>query len=314
MALAAFKKVCKKARGKTTKSKSNTKDPVADAPLYVKLIVQWVRSRALIKVGLTENDLKGALASGKPGVFKLPGAFKAEVTAGNGFQGHAKWFKKHMSSQTPPLTASGSFFRGPIAKKMTAYVRKYLPDEVLIKDICGEHSQLNKVLFDLQQFHVTDQHHLVSPVPFAVPECRYLVEGSYNILGWPVNVVQGETLEEKMNAIRSDETAKQYHDMACAGEQGSFYFVHAEPGTVVLIPSGCIACICGAWGIEKENQGGALGLRWGCLPHDDAQLDKVKALLTATEESYGRVSDDFTTWSGIMGDLDAAKQQNLQKE
>ena len=80
-AIAAFKKVVKKARGSSAKSKSkgNANDPVADAPLYVKLIVQWVRSKALFKVGLSEDDLPAALASALPGVQKLPGALEAEV-------------------------------------------------------------------------------------------------------------------------------------------------------------------------------------------------------------------------------------------
>ena len=263
---------------------------------------------------MLENDLPAALASALPGVHKLPGAFKSEVTAGNGFQAHAKWFKKHMSSQTPPLTASSSFFKATVTKKMTSHVQKYAPKELLMNEMCGELTELNKTLFGVQQFHITDQHHLIAPTPFAVPECRYLVEGSYTILGWPVDKVEGETLEAKINAIRSEQTAKQYHDMAAAGEQGSFYYVHAEPGTLVLIPSGCIACICGAWGIEKENQCGALGLRWGCLPQTAGHVEKIRDLLVDTEESFGRISEDFTAWAGIFKELDAEKITELQRQ
>jgi hypothetical protein len=241
----------------------------------------------------------------------MPAALKHEVSAA-GFGAHAKWFTKHMSSQTPPLTASASFFKKVVARKMTLFTKTYFPDELITKDICQDLPELNKVLFGVQQFHITNNHHLVAPVPFGLPEVRYLFDGAYNILGWPMSVVAGETLEEKINAVKSDATAKLYYDKAVAQAEGSWFHVHAEPGTAIVIPPGHLIMMSGSWGIEKENQGGATGLRWGCIPTDQGQLDKVKATLAAIDQSYGRVSDDFAKWKEIVETLDEAKVKHLQ--
>ena len=149
---------------------------------------------------------------------------------------------------------------------MTSFRQKFFSPDVITKDVCVDLPELNKVLFGVQQFHITNQHHLVAPVPFGLPEVRYLVEGSYNIVGWPMAAVAGETIEEKISAVRSDATAEFYHDMAVAAQQDAWFFVHAEPGAAIVIPPGHIVMMTGSWGIEKESQGGATGLRWGCLP------------------------------------------------
>ena len=140
----------------------------------------------------------------------------------------------------------------PCPKKITFCAKKYLPKEVITGQLLTEYPELGKLLFAPQQFLVTDRHHMASPTPFAVPELRYLVEGSYNILGWPLESVGGETLEGKISAIRDDATAKTYVDMAIAGQNDAFFFVHAEPGTAVLLPTHCISA-CAALGQSPKR-------------------------------------------------------------
>ena len=308
-AIVAFQKVVRKAKGSSAKSPAkNEKDPLVtqDAPLHVKLVVQHQRERALVKTGIDLSEVSSALTLGKVGIQKFDFLFKAEVAA-SGFAAHAKWFKKHMSSQTPPLTASASMFKPHVARKITECTKKYVPAAVITGEILTEYPELGKLLFAPQQFHVTDQHHMVSPVPFAAPELRYLVEGSYNILGWPLESVDGETLEEKIAAIQDEDTAKKYVDMAIAGQNDAFFFVHAEPGTAVLLPTHCIVNVCGTWAAAKENSVGAVGLRWGCMPDTDPGLAKLRETLQKTQDSFGKVSDDFAQWVEIISDWNAAK-------
>ena len=94
---------------------------------------------------------------------------------------------------------------------------------------------------------------------------------------------------------------------AVGGSQTSCY---GEPGTVLLLPTHYLLCITGNYATEKENGGGALGLRWGVLPGEDEQLDNIRATLKSTQDSYGKVSDDFITWIKCMEDITGEKVAN----
>ena len=203
-------------------------------------------------------------------------------------------------------------FKPAVLKKMKAYVKKHVAAQLITNEILPEYPELDKLLFAPQQFHVTDQHSLAAPTPFGVPEVRYLVEGTYNILGWPVAAVEGDTLAEKISAVNGDETAKKYVDMAIAAQEGAFFFVHAEPGTACVLPSGYIILTTGAWSVNKENQSGALGLRWGAMGDTEEVLSTIKEMTTMTQASYGKVSDDYDMWVNILKTLDNAKVAELQ--
>lgn len=201
-------------------------------------------------------------------------------------------------------------FRAHVARKVQILMNDHIPANMIPGDLLPQYAELNKVLFGPQMFHVTDQHHLISPVAFAVPEARYLVEGSYVVLGWPLTEVTGETMEEKIAALKADSSTQVYINKAISGAGGAFYFVHGEPGTVLLLPTHYLLCITGNYATEKENGGGALGLRWGVLPGEDEQLDNIRATLKSTQDSYGKVSDDFITWIKCMEDITGEKVAN----
>ena len=193
-------------------------------------------------------------------------------------------------------------FRTHVAKKVQGFMNLGVSAGLMSGDQLPDYAELNKVLFGPQMFHVTDQHHLVSPVAFAVPEVRLLIEGSYVALGWPLPAVTGETMEEKILALKADDTCQSYINKAIAGADGSFYFVHGEPGTALLLPTGLLCITCN-FATEKDSQGGATGLRWGVLPPKDSQLEKIRTTLKSTQDSYGKVSDDFVTWINCVADF-----------
>ena len=48
------------------------------------------------------------------------------------------------------------------------------------------------------------------------------------------------------------------------------------------------------------------------MPGEDSQLAKLRETLQATQQSFGRVSDDFDQWAEIISDLNAAKVAALK--
>ena len=50
-----------------------------DAPLHLKMVVQYLRERALVKIGILHETLVPTLNPGQIGIQKLSGAFKAEI-------------------------------------------------------------------------------------------------------------------------------------------------------------------------------------------------------------------------------------------
>ena len=212
-----------------------------------------------------------------------------------GIKGQFNWLKTQLKLlESDSLIPS--FFSPLVEGKLTKLLRdSKFADLLSSSKFPAEYEALQRTMFAVKAVAASAKHFGVGLVAYGIGECTLLLEGQVCLAGVPLDLLEGRTLHEKLDALNSTGGADRFMEQLDSGRDGCFFVVLERLGDLVFAPPSYMVVTASS---DSEVQ----ALRWGVFDGEDKPLvpkliDTVKMLMVAFPELAGT---EFKQWNSLL--------------
>ena len=256
-ALASLRNAMKRALQSSKKANNNVEDVV---PNMVKAMLEVEPKSTDGRINVprvTTVTTDGVMRPKTVTITVLPAEVFQKLERVTGVLAHIRWTSKQLKGETKNAISS---FKAGIRNTFSDVLKLTIPDFVCNLPLPSEHSQIGQVIFAPQTFALTEHFSNVGVTPYCTNEHRILYEGGYMMAGVQLSDIPGDTLTQKIENVCGVGLGN-FMSQVQVKQNGAFFVVHDEIGSVLTIPAGFLTITCGKW----EQGEGASGVRFSFL-------------------------------------------------
>ena len=192
---------------------------------------------------------------------------------------HGKWLRKETEKSETKYATSA--YRPIISKNVLEVFTKAAPTTLSKIALPSDMAVVKEDVFMPQHWAMSNTYLNVGMLAYGVGEMRYLIDGSYMMAGVKLDCIEGDTMQKKIEGVLSQAGMRAFM-RDTEDETKGFWTIHDTPHSVVMVPRGMVIVTSGLHaGSDKEDNQGAVGIRWGWMNVAEAEAvnEDVKNML-----------------------------------